>query len=114
MPKIEFRANDSHGPHLDAFAFTHVSNLDFDQGLNPRFCLDYLEGLSGSETMDAHLSYIRNLDRMTRRLLVGTSLTSELLVAYFHIVECSNVSLGATQWSTLLSGSAVLVSYLDA
>jgi len=51
------------------------------------FCLQFLEGICGSDDIDVHLSLARNLDNPTRRLLKDTILVDEMCIAYCHLIS---------------------------
>lgn len=80
-------------------------------------CLDFLESLTRSHELLVQISYIRNMDNRTRRLLKDTILVRELFVAYSHVDsaayrilrgKCDNGEL-----KTLQFGCRFLASHLD-
>ncbi len=97
-------------PGHDLFA-SHTASVCFTY-------VRFLVTLTKSSLLSDHISYIRRMDKHTRRLLKGTILVSEVSAAYCHIVyaerilykdgRCDRDALHNVQF-----GSEILVSHLN-
>lgn len=61
----------------------HITNFYLDDCAH--FCVKVLTTLSGSELVGEQLSFIRQVDSKTRRLLEDTALLDELCIAYCYL-----------------------------
>ncbi len=79
-------------PNNDSLAEIHSSG-SFHGSESQIALLKLLESLTGSSQLHVHISYIRDMDRSTRRLLKDTVVVSELFVAYIHIASAAETLL---------------------
>lgn len=77
--------------------------------------------LTKSDLLYDHLVYIRSMDAQTRRLLRHTSLVSEIVIAFYHLLSTAQNLLDykimdnddQVQSYNLHYGSGILALYLD-
>ncbi len=81
-------------------------------------CPAFLADLTNSHELHTQISYIRNMNSRTRRLLKDTVLVSELFVAYSHLVSVADRFFKHGKYDNgnlrgLQFGCKILASHLD-
>jgi len=112
-PKLELRTNNINS---SSAGLRFIEN--FPESNLLVLCLEILKQLTNSSQLHAHILYIRNMDKRTRRLLKDTILVSEMFVAYSHIVSVAATLLTYGWYNNdevedLQLGSRLLASHLD-
>lgn len=113
VPQIEFVAGSDTSDFETSYAA--VRNWSLDECAT--FCVMFLTTLSGSDDINEQLSFIRQFDAPTRRLLRDTTLIDETCIAYCHLrhfsAKIASSASSLQSWNRLLSAATVLAKNLD-